>query len=112
MTRRPSSANPIGGQNCLIKLRDGETPEGLKFQGAPGSIKFALGENPKHSNFGGRGASARYPATRMGVEETIRGAFAEARDYKAAWDVYNKRSGAGVVVTAVLITARWVGSWS
>jgi len=31
----------------------------------------------------------------MGVEETIRGAFAEARDYKAAWDVYNKRAGAG-----------------
>jgi len=37
----------------------------------------------------------RYPITRMGVEETIRGAFAEARDYKATWDLYNKRTAAG-----------------
>jgi imidazolonepropionase-like amidohydrolase len=56
-------------------------------------IKFALGENPKRSNFS-RG-TARYPATRMGVEETIRGAFTEARDYKASWDLYNKRTAAG-----------------
>src|SRR4029077_15684133 len=31
----------------------------------------------------------------MGVEETIRGAFTEARDYKNAWDSYNKRVAAG-----------------
>jgi imidazolonepropionase-like amidohydrolase len=89
------SANPIGGQTVVIKLRWGQPASKLPFEGALPGIKFALGENPKHSNFGGRGASARYPATRMGVEETIRGAFAEARDYKAAWDVYNKRVGAG-----------------
>jgi imidazolonepropionase-like amidohydrolase len=89
------SANPIGGQTVVIKLRWGQPASRLPFEGALPGIKFALGENPKHSNFGGRGASARYPATRMGVEETIRGAFAEARDYKAAWDVYNKRAGAG-----------------
>ena len=89
------SANPIGGQTVVIKLRWGQPASKLPFDGALPGIKFALGENPKHSNFGGRGASARYPATRMGVEETIRGAFAEARDYKAAWVVYNKRVGAG-----------------
>jgi imidazolonepropionase-like amidohydrolase len=89
------SANPIGGQTVVIKLRWGQPASKLPFEGALPGIKFALGENPKHSNFGGRGASARYPATRMGVEETIRGAFAEARDYKAAWDVYNKRTSAG-----------------
>jgi imidazolonepropionase-like amidohydrolase len=89
------SANPVGGQTVVIKLRWGQPASKLPFEGALPGIKFALGENPKHSNFGGRGASARYPATRMGVEETIRGAFAEARDYKAAWDVYNKRLGAG-----------------
>ena len=89
------SANPIGGQTVVIKLRWGQPASKLPFEGALPGIKFALGENPKHSNFGGRGATARYPATRMGVEETIRGAFAEARDYKAAWDVYNKRVGAG-----------------
>jgi imidazolonepropionase-like amidohydrolase len=89
------SANPIGGQTLVIKLRWGQPTAKLPFEGALPGIKFALGENPKHSNFGGRGASARYPATRMGVEETIRSAFAEARDYKAAWDFYNKRTSAG-----------------
>jgi imidazolonepropionase-like amidohydrolase len=89
------SANPIGGQTVVIKLRWGQPASKLPFEGALPGIKFALGENPKHSNFGGRGAVARYPATRMGVEETIRGAFAEARDYKANWDVYNKRVNAG-----------------
>jgi imidazolonepropionase-like amidohydrolase len=89
------SANPIGGQTVVIKLRWGQTAAKLPFEGALPGIKFALGENPKHSNFGGRGAAARYPATRMGVEETIRGAFAEARDYKSAWEVYNKRTAAG-----------------
>jgi imidazolonepropionase-like amidohydrolase len=89
------SANPIGGQTIVIKLRWGQPSAKLPFEGAVPGIKFALGENPKHSNFGGRGANARYPATRMGVEETIRAAFTEARDYKAEWDKYKKRSGAG-----------------
>jgi imidazolonepropionase-like amidohydrolase len=89
------SANPIGGQTVVIKLRWGQPAAKLPFEGAVPGIKFALGENPKHSNFGARGTAARYPATRMGVEETIRGAFAEARDYKSQWDVYNKRVAAG-----------------
>src|SRR5450432_1406123 len=89
------SAQPIGGQTLVIKLRWGQPASKLPFEGALPGIKFALGENPKHSNFGGRGTAARYPATRMGVEETIRTAFAEARDYKATWDVYNKRTAAG-----------------
>jgi imidazolonepropionase-like amidohydrolase len=89
------SANPIGGQTVVIKLRWGQPSSKLPFEGALAGIKFALGENPKHSNFGGRGANARYPATRMGVEETIRGAFAEARDYKTEWDAYNKRISGG-----------------
>jgi len=87
------SANAIGGQTIVIKLRWGQPASKLPFEGAMPGIKFALGENPKRSN--SRGRAARYPATRMGVEETIRGAFVEARDYKAAWDLYNKRSAAG-----------------
>jgi imidazolonepropionase-like amidohydrolase len=79
----------------VIKLRWGQPASKLPFEGALLGIKFALGENPKRSNFGVRGVTGRYPATRMGVEETIRGAFAEARDYKAEWDNYNKRVGAG-----------------
>ncbi len=87
------SANAIGGQTIVIKLRWGQPASKLPFEGALPGIKFALGENPKRSNFS-RG-TPRYPATRMGVEETIRGAFSEARDYKAAWDQYNKRTAAG-----------------
>src|SRR5258707_11185488 len=88
------SANSMGGQTIVIKLRWGQPASKLPFEGALPGIKFALGENPKRSNFRA-GRAVRYPATRMGVEETIRGAFAEARDYKAAWDSYNKRVAGG-----------------
>src|SRR5690242_16304077 len=89
------SANSIGGQTLVIKLRWGQPASKLPFEGAMPGIKFALGENPKRSNFSIPGQPRRYPATRMGVEETIRGAFSEARDYKKAWDDYNKRAAAG-----------------
>jgi len=89
------SANSIGGQTIVIKLRWGQPSAKLPFEGALPGIKFALGENPKRSNFSIPGQPKRYPATRMGVEETIRGAFIEARDYQKTWDDYNKRSAAG-----------------
>src|SRR5438874_5957289 len=89
------SANSIGGQTIVIKLRWGQPASKLPFEGALPGIKFALGENPKRSNFSFRGQPNAYPATRMGVEETIRGAFTEARDYKKTWDEYNKRFAAG-----------------
>jgi imidazolonepropionase-like amidohydrolase len=89
------SANSIGGQTQVIKLRWGQPASKLPFEGAVPGIKFALGENPKRSNFSIPGQPRRYPATRMGVEETIRGAFTEARDYKKVWDDYNKRFSAG-----------------
>src|SRR5260370_14635384 len=89
------SANSIGGQPLVIKLRWGQPAAQLPFEGALPGIKFALGENPKRSNFSVPGQPKRYPATRMGVEETIRGAFSEARDYKKSWDNYNKRAAAG-----------------
>ena len=89
------SANSIGGQTEVIKLRWGQPASKLPFEGAVPGIKFALGENPKRSNFSIPGATPRYPATRMGVEETIRTAFAEARDYKKSWDDYDKKVAAG-----------------
>ena len=89
------SANPIGGQTVVIKLRWGQPASKLPFEGALPGIKFALGENPKRSNYTVPGAPVRYPATRMGVEETIRSAFTEARDYKKTWDDFNKRDAAG-----------------
>lgn len=74
------SANVIGGQNATLKHRWGETdPYAWIMEGAPGTIKFALGENPTRVH--GRGRGIR-PATRMGVEQVIREAFTDARRYR------------------------------
>ena len=81
------SANPIGGQSAIIKLRWGRTPEELKNTNAPGHIKFALGENVKQSNWGDR-KNTRFPQTRMGVEQVYYDAFQRAKEYqkeKALW---------------------------
>ena len=77
------SANPIGGQNCVIKLRDGAAPENLVFTNAPAGIKFALGENVKQSNWGDR-FNTRFPQTRMGVPTFYANRFEAARQYAAA----------------------------
>ena len=90
------SANPIGGQTIVIKLRWGKPASALPFEGALPGIKFALGENPKRSGFTPPpGIPPRYPATRLGVEEVIRQAFIEATEYKKQWDDYNARRAAG-----------------
>lgn len=78
------SANPIGGQSQLIKLRWGKNPEELKFEGSDGFIKFALGENVKQSNFQIPGGNLRFPQSRMGVEQVFIDAFTRAKEYKAA----------------------------
>ncbi len=75
------SANPIGGQSAIIKLRWGATPEEMKFAAAPGFIKFALGENVKQSNWGDP-FQTRYPQTRMGVEQFFIDAFTAAKEYR------------------------------
>ncbi|MBU1311090.1 MAG: amidohydrolase family protein [Gammaproteobacteria bacterium] len=85
------SANPIGGQAQVIQFRWGENAQGLKMQAAPPSIKFALGENVKQSNWGDA-FTERYPQTRIGVETTIRDAFVAAKEYKARLAAYNKLS--------------------
>jgi imidazolonepropionase-like amidohydrolase len=95
------SANAVGGQCVTIKTRWGKDAHGLIFQGAPPGIKFALGENPKRSgNPTGRTATgaapaARYPATRMGVEDTIRQAFTDAKAYQAEWNEYRAKVARG-----------------
>jgi imidazolonepropionase-like amidohydrolase len=90
------SANPIGGQNAVIKLRWGKDARGLLFEGAKPGIKFALGENPKRSNFSPPpGVPRRYPATRMGVMDVIRQAFTDAREYRKTWQAYNRRRAGG-----------------
>jgi len=81
------SANVIGGQTQLLKLRWGGNDEELKFKGWPGQIKFALGENVKRS--AATQGNTRYPDTRMGVEQVLTDAFTRAKDYKKEWDAYH-----------------------
>ena len=74
------SANTIGGQTQLIKLRWGVNDEDLKFKGADPFIKFALGENVKRT--ASTQGNTRYPDTRMGVEQIQMDAFTRASDYE------------------------------
>lgn len=85
------SCNPIGGQAQVIKLRWGSAPEDLKFRAAPKSIKFALGENVKRSNFGDK-YTKRYPQSRMGVETIMKDGFMAALENEAEWTKYNSLS--------------------
>ena len=72
------SACTIGGQNQVIKLRWGQTMDGMKLKRAPPGIKFALGENVKRNQ-------SRYPNTRMGVQQLMRDQLLAAREYDARW---------------------------
>lgn len=77
------SANSIGGQNAVAKWRWGSSAADMLVADAPQGVKFALGENPKQSNWGSDNNS-RYPQTRQGVEQSIRERFLAARDYRRA----------------------------
>jgi imidazolonepropionase-like amidohydrolase len=79
------SANVIGGQGETLKLRYGTTQDGMRFEGAKRTIKFALGENPTRVHGQGNGIQ---PRTRMGVEQVVRNHFDEALDYKRKREAY------------------------
>lgn len=95
------SANTIGGQTQLIKLRWGANDEELKFKGADPFIKFALGENVKRTTSQNNN---RFPDTRMGVEEVLMDAFTRACEYekgcKEAETVVPKKKGAAATTAA------------
>ena len=82
------SANPIGGENVIVKMRWGALPEDLKLENPPRTVKFALGENPKRRQ-------GRYPDTRMGTQEIIRDHFMAARDYEREWQRWEE-NGEGI----------------
>jgi len=84
------SANPIGGQSAIIKMKWGEAAPGLIIQDADEFIKFALGENVKRST---SPSSIRYPQTRMGVEQVFVNAFSQAQEYGRRWEEYENLSG-------------------
>jgi imidazolonepropionase-like amidohydrolase len=82
----------MGGQAQVIKLRWGSSPEEMKLAGTPPTVKFALGENVKQSNWGDT-YNVRYPQTRMGVETIIKDEFQAAKEYDAKWAEYNAMGG-------------------
>jgi imidazolonepropionase-like amidohydrolase len=77
------SANVVGGQDAVIKLKYGQPGGVLLLADAPRGVKFALGENVKRTD-------GRFPNTRLGVEAVLVRAFTEARDYRKMWDEYEK----------------------
>jgi imidazolonepropionase-like amidohydrolase len=82
------SANTIGGQSALIKLKWGASPDEMIIPNAPKFIKCALGENVKQSNWGDYN-TVRFPQTRMGVEQVFYDGFKRAQAYKKEWNDFN-----------------------
>jgi imidazolonepropionase-like amidohydrolase len=85
------SANMIGGQAVVIKNKFGLDRDAMLFPNAPGSIKFASGENPKRVY----GSRNQLPSTRMGNFEVMRQAFEDAKNYMATFDAYNAKVAKG-----------------
>ncbi len=81
------SANPIGGQSALVKLKWGVSAEDMLIDNAPHFIKCALGENVKQANWGDFN-TVRFPQTRMGVEQVFYDGFYRAKAYQKEWDAF------------------------
>lgn len=90
------SANTIGGQTQLIKLRWGVNDEQLKFEGADPFIKFALGENVKRTAM--PSGNNRFPDTRMGVEQVLIDAFTRAKEYETSIKENENKNGIKSVI--------------
>jgi len=88
------SANEIGGEDAVLRLKWGLPVDEMLYPGAPQGIKFALGENPKQT----ANPHGRYPATRQGVNDAIRTAFMAAQVYKKQWDDYRAAAARGEAV--------------
>jgi len=85
------SANTIGGQNAVIKLRFGLPVDSLRYEHSVPGIKFALGENVRRT---GNATSTRYPRSRQGVEDLLRESFIGAQEYQREWDAYTTAKAA------------------
>ena len=74
----PGSGNLMGGRGVVLKNVPSRTVQGMKFAGAPYSLKMACGENPKRV-YGGKG---RAPSTRMGNFAVNRATWIKAQEYR------------------------------
>jgi len=91
------SANTIGGQARVIKMRWGREADELVFEEAPRFVKFALGENVTRASSDAPDSDRRYPKSRMGVEQLLRWWFTEAREYEAEWKAYEESNDRNAV---------------
>ncbi|MBA6327101.1 amidohydrolase [Colwellia sp. MB02u-6] len=87
----PGSANLFGGRGVTLRNVPSQTMQGMKFPAAPYGLKMACGENPKRVY----GARKVLPSTRMGNMAGYRMAWAEATEYKRAWEKYDTDYAAG-----------------
>jgi imidazolonepropionase-like amidohydrolase len=85
------SANTIGGQDAVIKLKHGVPGREMIIRDGPQGVKFALGENVTRRQ-------GRFPNTRMGVEAVIERSFDEARAYKTEWEQYGAAKARGAAI--------------
>ncbi|MDC9497498.1 MULTISPECIES: amidohydrolase [unclassified Pseudoalteromonas] len=88
----PGSANLFGGRGVTLKNIPAHTMQAMKFPDAPNGLKMACGENPKRVY----GRQGTLPSTRMGNMAGYRMAWAEAQEYKRAWDKYDADYEAGL----------------
>ena len=80
----PGSGNNIGGWATIVKLNGGQTLDQIKLQGAPASMKWAWGENPKRV-YGSRNQA---PSTLMGEAAIVRQRLYDAQNYAAKWKAW------------------------
>ncbi|MBP3955600.1 amidohydrolase family protein [Gemmata sp. G18] len=80
------SANVIGGQDAVIKMKYGRPAREMLVADAPRGVKFALGENVKRTD-------GRFPNSRLGVEAVLVRAFTEAQTYRKKWADYDASKG-------------------
>ena len=91
------SANTIGGQGRVIKMRWGQPAEALEFDGAYRIVKFALGENVTRANSVQPDSTRRFPKSRMGVEALLNWWFTRAQEYEKEWKAYEARKDKNAV---------------
>ena len=91
------SANTIGGQGAVIKMRWGQPADSLHFDGAYRIVKFALGENVTRASSTAPDSARRFPKSRMGVEQTLRWWFSQAREYDREWEAYRASNNRNAV---------------
>lgn len=83
----PGSADLFGGRGVTLKNVYARTQQGMKFPGAPYTLKMACGENPKRV-YGNRNQA---PGSRMGNMAVNRQTWAKAQEYRRKWDDYNRK---------------------